>query len=377
MIRVKNKIKIIFVGIYNPEEILSGPEKVAKRIFTELKDKTDSVFIEYFFDGSKYSIWKKLFGLENIEFSEGNKILRMGLVRIIFFLIKFRPQLIHILTFERFSIVCFLVNWIIRAKILYTVHTVFFYENIRSLVKIHKGLKLKNRITEYILFKLSYKLIFVSEYCFELAKGYYKLNSNKIEIINNGIDEVFYNPDRIMNITKPLKIVFFNGVRSGIERKIDLIIEVLNRFKKFEIELYIIDENDFSVESDINFNISVIEPMTTVELAGFFKDMHILLKSPIYDSFSIICLEAMASGLICIISELVGMKFLIKNEQNGIIYDYINPKALEQNLKKILNNELDVETISKNAKQIFLKYSWKEIANKYFLLYKEILFDKN
>ncbi|MBK6915084.1 MAG: glycosyltransferase family 4 protein [Ignavibacteriales bacterium] len=297
-------------------------------------------------------------------------------MRIILFLVKFRPQLIHILTFERFSIVCFLVNWIIRAKILYTVHSVFLYENIRSLVKIHKGLKLKNRIAEYILFKLSYKLIFVSEYCFELAKEYYKINENKIEIINNGIDEVFFDPDRIMNITKPLKIVFFNGVRSGIERKIDLIIEVLNRFKKSEIALYIIDENDFSVEYDTNFSISVIKPMTNVELSVFFKDKHILLKSPIYDSFSIICLEAMASGLI-VLFRVGWYEILIKNEQNGIIYDYINPKALEQNFKKILNNELDVETISKNAKKIFLKYSWKEIANKYFLLYREILFDKN
>lgn len=369
----KNKIRIIFVGVFNPEEILSGPEKVAKRIYSGLQEKTNSVFIEYFFDGSKYSIWKKLFGLENIEFSEGNKILRMGLVRIIFFLIKFRPQLIHILTFERFSIVCFLVNWIIRAKILYTVHTVFFYENIRSLVKIHKGLKLKNRIIEYILFKLSDKLIFVSKYCFELAKGYYKLNSNKIEIINNGIDEVFYNPDRIMHIIKPLKIVFFNGIRSGIERKIDFVIEVLKKFKMSEIELYIIDENRFYPDSFINFRIIDIRPMPTNELVVFLKDKHILLKSPIFDSFSILCLEAMASGLICIIPELVGMSFLIENEQNGIIYDYKNPKDLEKKIDKILNSELDIKIISKNAKSIFLKYSWDKIINQYFLLYKKIL----
>ncbi|MBK6915083.1 MAG: hypothetical protein IPH11_15985 [Ignavibacteriales bacterium] len=51
-------MKILFLGRYEQSEILNGPEKVAKRIFTGLQDKTESVFIEYFFDGSKYSIWK-------------------------------------------------------------------------------------------------------------------------------------------------------------------------------------------------------------------------------------------------------------------------------------------------------------------------------
>jgi len=60
-------MKIVYIGRYNESEILTGPEKVAKRIFHNMtKINSNCVFVEYFFDGAKYNIWKKLFGKEKI-----------------------------------------------------------------------------------------------------------------------------------------------------------------------------------------------------------------------------------------------------------------------------------------------------------------------
>ena len=57
-------MKVIFIGTYNESEILSGPEKVCKRVFEEYSKIDDTIFIQYFQDGRKYSYFKKLFGYE-------------------------------------------------------------------------------------------------------------------------------------------------------------------------------------------------------------------------------------------------------------------------------------------------------------------------
>ncbi|HEY3251488.1 MAG TPA: hypothetical protein VGK25_10265, partial [Ignavibacteria bacterium] len=78
----KLKNKIVYIGRYNESEILSGPEKTAKRIFDISLQDYDSVFIQYFFDGTKHGAFKKLFGCEKKLFNEGIVIYTSGLLRL-------------------------------------------------------------------------------------------------------------------------------------------------------------------------------------------------------------------------------------------------------------------------------------------------------
>ena len=102
-----DKLKIIFAGDYNPDEILTGPEKVAKRVFANLNLQTESAFVEYFTDGTKYSVWQKLFGKEEIQVTDNAKVLRLGLFRTILFVFQFKPKIVHIISYQRFSVIFF------------------------------------------------------------------------------------------------------------------------------------------------------------------------------------------------------------------------------------------------------------------------------
>ena len=47
---MENKLQnILYLGCYCLDEIISGPEKVAKRIFNNINNNHHKYFIEYFF----------------------------------------------------------------------------------------------------------------------------------------------------------------------------------------------------------------------------------------------------------------------------------------------------------------------------------------
>lgn len=153
------EIKIIFAGRYNSGEILSGPEKVAKRIFTCLYDKTDSVFIEYFLMGRNI-LFGKTFGKEIIIDSQNNRVFRLGITQILLFTIKFKPKIVHILSFERFTLTFSCLKFILRYKISYTINGIVAFENSKFRRNTIPILKIKDKIAEWCLIKFSNKLFF-------------------------------------------------------------------------------------------------------------------------------------------------------------------------------------------------------------------------
>ena len=96
-------MNVVYIGRYNDTEILSGPEKAAKRIFNEHIKHCEGTFIQYFFDGRKYGIIKKLFGKDFKELNN-SKVYTLGLFRIVPTLIKLKPRIIHFIYKMYFNI---------------------------------------------------------------------------------------------------------------------------------------------------------------------------------------------------------------------------------------------------------------------------------
>ena len=158
-------MSIVLIGRYNLSEILSGPEKFAKRLFENLMNQECKYeFIEYFFDGNNYSYVKKIFGHLIINDSH-LYYKKMGFLYLLLYLIRTRPKLIHILTFEKFIFIVLLYKLISKVKLVYTIHGIAKYENAfpASVKKLKKIDLIKDAINEYLLFKISDRLVFLSE----------------------------------------------------------------------------------------------------------------------------------------------------------------------------------------------------------------------
>ncbi len=121
-------MKIVYLGRYNSSKKLTAPEKFSKRIFFNMSEiNNDVVFIEYFFKQyQSSSLLNRFFGKTGV--CSKPLILRLGSIRILFFLLKNQPDLIHILTAERFTLPIYIYKCVLKSRVITTFHSVLKYE---------------------------------------------------------------------------------------------------------------------------------------------------------------------------------------------------------------------------------------------------------
>jgi glycosyltransferase involved in cell wall biosynthesis len=138
------------------------------------------------------------------------------------------------------------------------------------------------------------------------------------------------------------------------------------------LNLYIIGDKDYF--GDINtFGIYKFNMMNSTELADLYKNKDIFLSLNAYDTFSISTAEAMASGLIPVITKQTGMSSFVFDDVNGYVVEYDNTDDLKLCIDKLLKkNSLDKEIIRNNTKAIYYKLNWQKVFEIYELLYESI-----
>ncbi|MCI0448481.1 MAG: glycosyltransferase family 4 protein [Chlorobi bacterium] len=367
----KNNINIIYVGRYNEGEILSGPEKTAKRIFDEHSKKSRSIFIQYFFDGKKYRLKQKLFGITKKQSSDNSVVYTLGIFKAIYLLKDIKPEIIHIITFERFAIIFFIYKLFSKVKIVYNEHGVVTYENY-ELKKLPYVKKFKDKICEKIFLKYSDKIIFTSEKTIDIAEIYFNINESKSVILANGVDEVFYSSSKTKVNDSVLKAVF---IYKNELYKPGLIFlkKFIENFKE-HLDIHIISKESIDLKNEGNAHIHFIKQMETDELANFYKDKDIFLSLNNYDTFSISTAEAMASGLIPIITKETGISRYIENAHNGFLVDFGNINQLKDTIMKVAGMNSDKRTaILQNSINVYEYLAWDKIYETYTNIYKSIL----
>lgn len=364
-------MNIVYVGRYNPGEILNGPEKVAKRVFDTISENEQSVFMEYFFDGKKHGVLKKIFGKEIISTKHGNKVIRAGIFTLLIQLIKIKPDIIHIITFERFAFMCFVFKLFFKTKILYNLHGIIIHEN--KYFRKQNGFRdFKDKFVEKIIIKNSDILFVLSENIKRLLEKYFR-EIKDIRFIKNGVDLEFGKVNRRQdpeNAT-PLKIVFISDIKRK-EKGFDFLKSTLEK-TGFDIELYIIGEK----ENNITLNNSAVkvfytDKMTPVDLANFLSDKDVFISASSYEPFSISAVEAMASGVIPVLTLETGASELIKEGVNGFTFNYGDENKLNQILKELNGDYSLRKNISKESMSIFNELNWKIITNEYINIYRSL-----
>jgi len=313
-----DNIKILFVGRVTEGEILSGPERFARTIFAEYTAEHQAIFLQYFFDGRKYSVFKKLFGKERIENGKGH-ILTLGFFRAIPFLVIYRPVVIHLLQFERFALLLYVYRLFFNVKIIYNSHGVIQFENTK-IKKVNGSLRFKDNFCERMYLKYSDLTIFPSEATREIAMDYYAIDKVKTAIIPNfaGIEFSAGNHVSLVNGIIKLVIQYKNEFnKSGMDMLLSSVKDI-----KCKAEIYIITNTELELPVSDNLTFFMVPLMTPTKLAEFYLDKDVFLSLNSYDTFSIATAEAMASGLIPVVTNETGISSCINHGLNGFKFDY-------------------------------------------------------
>jgi glycosyltransferase involved in cell wall biosynthesis len=367
----KSEINVVYVGRYNQGEILSGPEKTAKRIFTEHSKSCKTFFLQYFFDGRIFGKAKKLWGKNVLQADDNSIIVTAGIFKIYGLLKNISPDIVHIITFERFALIALIYAKLNGAKIIYNAHGIIEYEN-SVLKNVSLFYKIKDRFCEKMFLKKTDRVIFPSVNALDTAEKYYRIDEKKSVILPGGIDENFNLTSKNGKTHEILRAVYIykNEMNTpGLE----LLSAAL--FKLYsELELFIISSESMELKLGNNIRMKWVKFMDSGELAEFYSDKDIFLSLNSYDTFSISTAEAMAVGLIPVITEETGINRYIENGFNGYIVKSGKPEMVSSVIDELTKMDASKRNmISGNAGMIYDSLSWEKVHNMYMELYREVM----
>ena len=361
---MKRKSKVIFVGKYRIAGNICSAQNVSFEVFNLHSAKENSDFICYFDDGNIFSKYQKLFGKRIELASNKGKIIRLGIFKFILYLFKNRNSIIHIISFEKLGTISVIFKKILHLKVVYTIHGIdkieenyFLPEKVTHRMKYH--------LCKYLLQSYSDTIIVPSYLFRKLVLLHLKIPENKILVVPNGISKYFCRFENKNIIVDSVKL-FSMANPKWKTKGYDFLYNVI-KILDINYELNVICSEDKAVNILSKFNINCYNNMSQENLAKFLEQMNIVLITSKIESFSMLAVEAMALGKICIITDTCGASEYISNYKNGFVVKYSEVDKVINIIRELFYNRELVENISTEAKKIYNVLNWESVYDNYYL----------
>ena len=297
------EMKILFLGEYDSSEIIPAPIKVGKELFKEFKKVGHQIYyLPYYQDGTIYSRIQKFFGFEKIT----KNVYRTGIFPLIFFVIKFRPQVIQLITPAIYYVFLLPLRFFLKFKIIYSNHSIISIIN-EKYSKLRHYDKARFRLIEKLVFEYSDKIFVLSELESRFLRMCLKISEERIEIVRNGITLYNINKEYTDYATIVKLITVGSIVRK--EKGIEFLINTLGRLHK-PVELTICNyENQERLKLKYTENVKIIikSPLNENNLREEIIKHDLFITPSEYEPFNISLLEAMNTGIIILASSRVGL----------------------------------------------------------------------
>ena len=198
--------------------------------------------------------------------------------------------------------------------------------------------------------------------------------------INKDSFEKIDNKDFIKKYNLKNKFVVSYLGRIQKYKGLEQVIKVLPRLNKNVVFLVMgKDSGDLSRLKTLSNNLKIRERIIfTSELSDddVIKGLSvskIFILSSEWEAFGISILQAMAQGNAIISTRTEGGRFLIKENENGFLFDYNNLDELKSKLNLLIKNKNSLNKIGKNNIKKAKKFLWNNISENLEKVYKSLL----
>lgn len=278
-----------------------------------------------------------------------------------------KPDLIH----TNLSIIIYAIPYILFHKVafIHTVHNLPSKDlgnNVRLVLKCLVKLK-KIRFTSI---SKSIQSAIVSEYGVEKSLA---------PIIVNPVNckEFDVKPIRCANHCFE-KIRFVNVGRLSLQKNQELLIKAFSHVvKKYDdISLDIVGSGDLSPKLNtlvekLNLNSHVFFKGSRSDIPQLLASSDIFVLSSIYEGLPLTILEAEASGLPIISTDVGGVSDVVENEKNGLLVPNNDEKSLANAMIHLIEHDELRVLFGNQSKEIVKKYDINCFINQYSSLYRK------
>jgi len=240
--------------------------------------------------------------------------------------------------------------------------------------------------TEKHILKKSKKIIAVSQKLKEEILEHYRIPEDKIVVIPNGVDMHIFKPNRIKRakirnqygIAEDEIVLTFVG-HMFRTKGLDYIMDAISKVSK--VKLFVVGE-DPNIESykekavKAGIHDEVIFAGNILEgTEDFYAASDIFLLPSASEGFPLTSLEAAATGLPIIATNVGGLGELIEDGINGFFVRR-NSEEIRDKIQILVQNENLRKQMSEKARKTAEKYSWDDVVKRTLKVYEQVIGEK-
>jgi len=227
------------------------------------------------------------------------------------------------------------------------------------------------------------RIVAISERVRQQLKKYYGVPDEKIVTIPNGINLSRFSPDNVkarsavrnsLGIDEDTALVLFVGNQFHL-KGLEFAIRALGNMET-KAHLLIVGHDSAGEFRHLVHELGLAD---RVHFAGARKDLPDIYPAAdafvfpsLYETFALVCLEAMASGLPVLATRVGGIEDYLRDEENGLFIDR-EAHDIAVKLDRVLNDAELRARFRAHGLETAANYSWEKIAQQYLRLFDQVI----
>lgn len=260
------------------------------------------------------------------------------------------------------------------------------WDNRYGSIKRRVGVSLNNLFIDKLL---SYSKVIISpSKTYIDSSPFLRKYKEKVSVVPNGIDSSIFNLKltkaairKQLNLPLDKHIILYFGFLSPYKGPEVLLRAMPALIKKYDVLLLMVGKGilceylrRLSEELNIQKYVKFVGYVTETQKPLLFNaaDVFCLPSTKVTECFPLTILEAMASGVPVVSSNIGGIPDMIRNGHNGLLVAPNNPDVLSDTISFLLSNESFSHSLSRSGKDFAQTFSWTSLACKTEKIYEKI-----
>jgi glycosyltransferase involved in cell wall biosynthesis len=227
------------------------------------------------------------------------------------------------------------------------------------------------------------RIIAISERVRQQLKDLYGVPDERIVTIPNGINLTRYTPNRTktnsqvrreLGVAEDVPLILFVGSQFRL-KGLEFVIRSLPKLKT-DVQLLVVGNDSPTAFRSLAKELGVAD---RVHFAGPRKDLpdiypaaDIFVFPSLYETFALVCVEAMASGVPVLATRVGGIEDYLCDEENGLFIER-EASDIAEKIDRVLGDPNLRERLITNGLATATNYSWDTIAQQYLRLFDQLM----
>ncbi|MCC7355563.1 MAG: glycosyltransferase family 4 protein [Anaerolineae bacterium] len=239
----------------------------------------------------------------------------------------------------------------------------------------------------------AWRVVACSAYMAQEIIGYFGVPAEKVDIVPNGVDVAPFQQYDGVDLTGframyalPEEQIVFNVGRIVAEKGVQVLIEAVPRVlaAQPQAKFVIAGRGDMvdglrrrAWESGVGQKILFCGYISNEDRNRLYRVAHCAVFPSLYEPFGMVALEAMAARCPVVVSDVGGLREVVRHGETGITTYVGNPDSLAWGILHTLQHpEWTAQRVQNAARVVTEEYNWDRIAQQTVAVYQRILSER-